>query len=95
VIVRLMSEGQYRVGEDVQAKLDGLDDQAAAALERGDEPELDRCLDEMWSLVRSQGTRVPDDEIHSSDVIVPPSDLTLDETRLLFSDHGLVPDLPA
>jgi hypothetical protein len=95
VIVRLMGEGQFRVDEGLQSQLDELDAQCVAALERDDEPELDRTLDAMWRMVQAQGTRLPDDELAASDVIIPPSDLTLEETRLLFSEHGLVPDLPA
>jgi hypothetical protein len=94
VIVRLMGEGQYRVGDDLLAKLDELDNRAVAALERGDEAELDAALDAMADLVRAEGQRLPDDEIAPSDAIIPPSDLSLEETRELFAGHGLVPDLP-
>jgi hypothetical protein len=90
-----MGEGQYQVDDAVAKQLDELDDQAVAALERNDEPELDRALDAMWRAVQAQGTLLPDDEIASSHVIVPPSDLTLEETRDLFSEHGLIPELPA
>lgn len=90
-----MGEGQYRADDSVQRDLDRLDDDAVAALERGDEPALDWALDEMWTLIQSKGTELPDDELTASDVIIPPSDLTLEETRELFSDHGLVPDLPS
>jgi hypothetical protein len=95
VIARLMGEGQYRIDEEVRSELDGLDEQAQAALDADDEPALDRVLDEMWNLVRERGERLPDDELAASDLIIPPSDLTLEETRRLFSDEGLVPDLPA
>jgi hypothetical protein len=95
VIVRLMGEGQYRVDDELLAALNDLDDQALAALARDDEPELDRYLDEMWQLVRARGTSVALDEIATSDVVVPPSDLTLEETRtLMASDEGLIPDIP-
>ena len=95
MIVRLMGEGQYRADDGLQRDLDRLDDDAAAAIDRDDEPALDRALDEMWTLVQSKGTALPDDELTTSDVIIPPSDLTLEETRELFSDHGLVPELPS
>ena len=49
----------------------------------------------MWELVRSRGERLPDDDLSASDVVIPPSDLTLEETKKLFSEDGLVPDLPA
>ena len=63
------------------AALNDLDDEAVAALARDDEPELDRYLDEMWELVQRPGTQLADDELVTSDVVIPPSDLTLEETR--------------
>jgi hypothetical protein len=36
-----------------------------------------------------------DDELHPSDLVVPPADLSLEEARELFTDEGLIPDLPA
>lgn len=90
-----MGEGQYRVDDELVAALNDLDDQALAALGRDDEAELDRYLDEMWQLVKARGTEVPLDEIATSDVVIPPSDLTLEETRTLMeSDEGLIPDIP-
>jgi PspA-Associated protein len=94
VIVRLMGEGQFRVGDDLRAGLDELDDRAQLAADADDEPELDRALDEMWQLVQSQGERLADDDLSASDVVIPPSDLTLEETKRLFSDEGLIPDVP-
>ena len=90
-----MGEGQYRVEDGLVSRLNELDDQAVVALERDDEPELDRFLDAMWRMVRAQGDPLPEDELQASDVIIPPSDMTLEETRQLFSEHGLVPELPA
>jgi hypothetical protein len=95
MIVRLMGEGQFRAGDELLGKLHELDDRAQAAADAGDEPELDSVLDEMWRLVQSEGERLPDEDLHSSDVLVPPSDLTLEETQRLFSDQGLIPDPPA
>lgn len=89
-----MGEGQYRVDDELGAALNDLDDQAVAALGRDDEPELDRFLDEMWGLVRARGTKLADDELETSDVVIPPSDLTLEETRELMGDEGLIPDIP-
>ena len=95
MIVRLMTEGQYRVSDQVRERLNQLDDQAIAALDRDDEAELDGCLERMWELVKRDGKPVPVDEVVPSDVVIPPSDLTLKETRQLFSGDGLIPDLPA
>jgi hypothetical protein len=95
VIVRLSGEGQYRVADEVVQKLNELDDAAQAAVDADDEPELDRKLDEMWELVRREGEGLPDDDLSPSDFVIPPSDLTLEETKRLFSAEGLIPDVPA
>ena len=95
MIARLMGEGQYRVDDELRGQLNELDDRAVQALEADDEPALDGVLDEMWELVRGRGERLPDENLSASDVVIPPSDLTLEETKQLFSEDGLVPDLPA
>jgi hypothetical protein len=94
MIVRLMGEGQYRIDDGLRGELDELDGRAQSALDADDESALDGVLDEMWKLVRDRGEQLANDDLSSSDVIVPPSDLTLEETRKLFSDEGLIPDLP-
>ena len=94
MIARLMGDGQYRIEDDLHAELNKLDDQAVAALEANDEAALDARLDEIWALVRERGERLGDDDLSPSDLIVPPSDLSLEETRALFAEDGLIPDLP-
>jgi hypothetical protein len=95
VIVRLSGEGQYRVPDEVVQQLNELDDEAQAAVDADNEPELDRRLDEMWEIVRREGELLPDDDLSPSDFVIPPSDLTLEETKRLFSAEGLIPDVPA
>ena len=95
MIVRLMGDGQYRVGEHLLERLNELDDEATAAVEAGDEAKLDQALDQLFELVRAEGERLPDEDLSASDVIVPPSDLTLEETRRLMTHEGFIPDLPA
>jgi hypothetical protein len=94
VIVRLMGEGQFRVGDDVVEALNELDDQAAQAIEAGDEENLRRLLGMMASTVRDRGERLDDAELSPSDGIVPPDDLSLEEAKQLFDGEGLIPDLP-
>jgi hypothetical protein len=89
-----MGEGQYRLADEALGRLNELDDRAQEALDRDDEHELDRYLDEMAALVRRDGERLPDDDLSASDAIVPPSDLSLAETKLFFSEEGLIPDIP-
>jgi hypothetical protein len=89
-----MGEGQYRVDEGLADRLNELDNEAEAALERGDEDGLRRLLEQLAQAVRDQGERLDDADLSASDAIVPPSDLSLEEARELFSGEGLIPDLP-
>jgi hypothetical protein len=95
MIVRLMNEGQYRIDESLRDRLNEIDERAVQALEDNNEEELDLLLQRMWDLVQAEGERVPDTDLVASDLLIPPADLTLEETRKLFSDDGLIPDLPA
>jgi PspAA-like protein len=95
MIVRLMGEGQFEVDDDLASELNELDQTALEALEANDEERLDGILEQMAELVRSRGSQLPDEDLHPSDAIIPPVDLTLEETRELMSDDGLIPDLPA
>jgi hypothetical protein len=95
VIVRLMTEGRFEVDDEVAKGLNDIDEQAGAALERGDEAQLAELLRRMAEAVRTNGIRVPDEDTSASDAIIPPADLSLDEARRLFDDEGLIPDLPA
>jgi hypothetical protein len=95
MIVRLMNEGQYRIDDGLRERLNEIDERAVQALEDSNEEELDMLLQRMWDLVQTDGERVPDDELVTSDLVIPPTDLTLEETRQLFSDDGLIPDLPS
>ena len=54
-----------------------------------------RADDAPRQLVRSEGELLPDEDLSPSDFVIPPSDLTLEETKRLFSAEGLIPDVPA
>lgn len=94
MIVRLMGEGQFQLPEEAAGRLNEIDNAAVAALERGDEQAFRARLEELAAAVRG-GERLDDADLSASDLIVPPTDLSLDEARELFSGEGLIPDLPA
>jgi hypothetical protein len=90
-----MGEGQFQVDDEVAKGLNELDEQAERALESGDQERLSELLRRMAEAVRTNGARLPDDDLSPSEAIIPPDDLTLDEARELLADGGLIPDLPA
>jgi hypothetical protein len=91
VIVRLSGEGQYKLSDDQLAALNELDNRAVGAVEAGDEAEFSGLLSRMATLVRTHGEPLAGDDLHSSDVIVPPLDTTLAEAQADFSGDGLIP----
>jgi PspAA-like protein len=93
VIVRLLGEGQFRVDDGLFTRLNELDEDIARAVETQDEQALWAGLQALAEAVRSNGSRLSDEELTPSDAVIPPEDLTLDEARELLSDDGFIPDV--
>jgi hypothetical protein len=94
LIVRLMSDGQYRVDDALKGRLNELDNEVSRAVEADDEAALWQGLAALADAVREHGERLADDSLEPSDAIVPPEDLSLEEARELLTGEGLIPDLP-
>jgi hypothetical protein len=91
VIVRIATEGQFRLPDEQSDRLNQLDNDVVAAVEAGDEERFRQLFDEMIELVRSQGEDLGDDELVESEVILPPPDTSLDDARAEFTGEGLIP----
>jgi hypothetical protein len=91
VIVRIATEGQYRLDDEHAQRLNELDNAIVDAVEAGNEGTFRQLFDEMLEIVRSNGTEVGEDDLDASDVIIPPSDLTMEEAAEEFSGEGLIP----
>jgi hypothetical protein len=92
VIVRIASEGQFKMPADQVDRLNELDNAAVAAVEAGDEAQFHDLWGKMLELVRSAGQPVDQDELVGSDVILPPADTTFQEAAAEFTGEGLIPD---
>jgi hypothetical protein len=91
MIVRILGEGQWEVGEEHLTELNKLDDAVEAAVESGDEVTFSQSFAALLNSVRTDGSHLPDDTLHDSDLILPPADATLEEVRHLLEDEGLIP----
>jgi hypothetical protein len=91
VIVRIATEGQYELTESDGEVLNQLDNQAVVACEAGDEEQFSQAFKELIDFVRKNGQPVAEDRLDSSDVIVPPSDVSFEEAQAEFSGEGLIP----
>jgi len=92
MIVRIMGEGQYRLSEETIDRVNGLDNAAVAAVESNDEDAFHTAFEELLDVVRNDGEHLGDEEIETSDVIVPPADTSFEEAAAEFSGDGLIPD---
>ena len=92
MIVRILSEGQFQLPDNVAERLNDLDNEAVAAVEAGDESRFRELFGEMLDLVTSGGSEVPDEELLESQVIIPPRDLSFEEAQTEFTGEGIIPD---
>ena len=92
MIVRISTEGQYRLPDEETDRLNDLDNEAVAAVDSGDEDRFHEVFEQMLALVRSEGRPLEDDDLEASDVILPPPDLTFAEAGEQFTGDGLIPD---
>lgn len=91
MIVRILGEGQLEVADDQLDTLNALDGAVEAAVESGDEAAFADALAALLDGVRRAGQPLPDESLDDSDLILPPSDATIDEVRALLEDDGLIP----
>jgi hypothetical protein len=91
VIVRILGEGQFSVGDSATAELNRLDTELTDAIDRNDEVAFAVALAGMLGQVRTQGSPLPADSLEPSDLILPDKDSSMDDVRRLLTDEGLIP----
>ncbi len=92
MIVRIAGQGQYRIPDEDQTKLNELDNAAVEAVDAGDEAKFQELWGQMLALVEADGNALDEEELVESDIILPPRDISIDEARHEFTGEGLIPD---
>jgi hypothetical protein len=92
MIVRILTEGQWEFPDDQLDRLNVLDAAVDEAVAGADQVTFAQSFAALLHAVREQGTRLEDDSFEESDLILPPSDASLEEVRDLLTEEGLVPD---
>jgi hypothetical protein len=92
MIVRISGEDQYELPDSDAERLNELEKAVIAVVEGGSEDGFTETYRALLDYVRSNGTPVGDDELASSQVILPPADLTFEEAGREFTGEGLIPD---
>jgi hypothetical protein len=92
VIVRIFSDGQFRIPGEAQKELHELDNRTVAAIDADDQAAFTASYSALIELIHSSGERLADDDLTPSDLMLPPADITLEEARTEFTGEGLLPD---
>lgn len=92
MIVRISTEGQYRLSSALLDQVNELDNVLVGRIAECDEREFRELFDAILELIRHEGSRLEDSEIVESHVVVPRPDLSLAEARDFFIGDGLFPD---
>ena len=92
MIVRIATERQYRLPDDIKGRLNELDNAAVAAVDAGDEARFHELFEEMLTVVRRDGQLLEEDELTGSEIILPPPDTSFEDAKADFTGEGLIPD---
>ena len=94
-IVRIMGHGQFTVDSRTLTKLNTIDSTLVELVsrERSDDEEFRKRLTELNEIVVKNGKPLDPHEIIKSDVILPSSDLSVDEAKKLFTGEGVIPEV--
>jgi hypothetical protein len=84
MIIRVLTDNQYRLADEFAPEIDRLDAELLGALDTGDEAAFGSALQRLIGFVRERGALVPHDELVPSDAIVPAPDMGVAETRGLL-----------
>jgi hypothetical protein len=101
VIIRISGQGQFKVTSEILDKINKIDNSIVDLIEnisldssdrKLTQKELQSKLTEMKNLITSNGQPINDKEIVESDVIVPDSDISIEEATKIFKEEGIISD---
>jgi hypothetical protein len=101
VVIRISGQGQFKVNTEILDKINEIDNSIVDLIENVSlgssdhkltQKELQSQLTEMNNLITSKGQPIDDKEIVESGVIVPDSDLSIEEATKIFKREGIISD---
>ena len=92
MIVRIATEDQYELPQELYEQVNDLDDAVVEAVEADDEERYTKAFAQLIDFIRTNGKPVGDDALCESDVIIPPSDTDLAEAKRDFTGEGVIPE---
>jgi hypothetical protein len=89
MIIRIMGRGQFEVKSSLFDDLNKIDNKIVEYVQKGNEKGYKKSLADLIGIITREGQMVDNKELVESDVIVPPSDMTLEEARQVFRGTGI------
>lgn len=93
MIIRIMGEGQFDIGDVAGDTLQQYDNQVETAVDSGDENAVREALEKLRSFVAQSGQPVSDDYLGPSDFVIPFADAHIAEIKKLLTGEGFIPDV--
>ena len=90
MIIRILGIGQFKLDDRHIDGLNKIDNKIVEDVSKGREKEFRKDLAKIISMIQEKGKAIDPAEIISSDIIVPPADMTLEEAKQVFSGEGLI-----
>ena len=87
MIVRILGEGRYDVPEGDLPVIEQLDEQLNDAIELHDAERFSTTLNDLIQQIRHDGAPVADDDLSTSELVVPHEGSSLDEVKALLADE--------
>ena len=95
-IVRIMGQGQFEINEDTVKRINEVDDAIVQILQnesKADDQEYRAKITEIVQTIKSEGKKLEDKELVESDIIVPDTDISIDEAKKVFQGEGIIPEI--
>jgi hypothetical protein len=91
VIVRIMTEDQYRLPDERLPEVERLDDDLEKAVDSGDDARFRAALGQLIAFVHAHGEAVAMEEVVPSDLMIPAPDMSLAEAKSRLHPEPAVP----
>jgi hypothetical protein len=92
MIVRIATEGQYRLDDVRLGRVNEMDNQLVQLVTAQDQEGFSRQFNELLEYIRQNGEKLRDDELVGSDIVLPAPDLSVAEAGEIFTGSGLFPN---
>lgn len=88
MIVRILGDRRYEVPEEYLKTIEALDERLEQALTSEDSDAFQEALELLIKEIKAVGKEIPEEQLQSSDLVVPPSGSTISEVKALLESEN-------